>query len=370
MPRFDAQPPYEHGLPESLGVLVVNLGTPDAPTASAVRRYLAEFLSDPRVIEIPRLLWLLLLHGVILRIRPARSAKAYGKIWTEHGSPLLLHTNDIVAGIREKLGARLSGAVHVEVGMSYGSPSIAAALQQLHANFARRIVVLPLYPQYSGTTTASVFDAVTKLLSRRRWVPELRFVNHYHDAPGYIDALAASVRDHWAIHGRGERLLMSFHGIPRKTLEDGDPYHCHCQKTARLLAEALELADSEWLLSFQSRVGRAEWLRPYTDRTLEAWGRERTGLIDVVCPGFPADCLETLEEIAMQNAELFRREGGGDLRYVPALNARDDHVSFLARLVEKNVAGWPESDPDWSLTEAARRLDRSRQRAIEMGASC
>ena len=370
MPRFESLPQYEHGLPESLGVLLVNLGTPDEPTTGAVRRYLAEFLWDPRVVEIPRPIWWLVLNGIILTTRPARSAKAYAKIWTDQGSPLLLHTNDIARGIEDKLSARLSGAVHVEVGMSYGNPSIESALAKLHANFVRRIVVLPLYPQYSGTTTASVFDAVTRILSRRRWVPELRFINHYHDAAGYVAALASSIRDHWDMHGRGERLLMSFHGVPKQTLLDGDPYHCQCQKTARLVAEALDLGDDEWHVSFQSRVGRAEWLRPYTDETLEAWGKERAGLVDVVCPGFSADCLETLEEIAMENATLFREAGGGDLRYIPALNAREDHVSFLSRTIEKNVAGWPEADPDWSLSEASRQLEKSRERAREMGAPC
>jgi ferrochelatase len=357
-------------LPESLGILVVNLGTPEAPTTSALRRYLGEFLWDPRVVEIPRPLWWLILHGVILRIRPARSAKVYKKIWTEHGSPLMLHTRTIAAGIQEKLSARLSGAVHVEVAMTYGQPSIAAALDRLHAQCARRILVLPLYPQYSGTTTGSVFDRVTRLLGRRRWVPELRFINHYHDASGYVAALAASVRDHWERHGRGERLLMSFHGVPKRTLMQGDPYHCHCQKTARLLAEALELDAGEWQISFQSRFGREEWLKPYTDETLRVWGQERTGLIDVICPGFPADCVETLEEIALQNAELFRAAGGGDLRYIPALNARDDHIAFLSRTVEKHIGGWPEADPDWSLSEASQQLDKSRQRATEMGATC
>jgi ferrochelatase len=370
MPRFESSPPYEHGLPESLGVLLVNLGTPDEPSTAAVRRYLAEFLWDPRVVEVPRPIWWLILHGYILRTRPARSAAAYRKIWTDQGSPLLLHSTDIAHGVQQKLSARLSGAVHVEVGMSYGSPSVDEALDRLHQQFVRRVVVLPLYPQYSGTTTASVFDAVTRSLSRRRWVPELHFINHYHDSAGYVAALAASIRDHWDMHGRGERLLMSFHGVPKKTLLDGDPYHCQCQKTARLVAETLELDDGEWQVSFQSRVGRAEWLRPYTDETLEAWGKERAGLVDVICPGFSADCLETLEEIAMENAETFRSSGGGDLRYIPALNARDDHVSFLARTVEKRIAGWPEADPDWSLSEASRQLEKSRQRAKEMGSTC
>lgn len=370
MPRFESLPKYEHGLPESLGVLLVNLGTPDEPTPSAVRRYLAEFLSDPRVVELPRVIWWLILHGYILRTRPARSAAAYRKIWTGQGSPLLLHTLDIATTMQDKLSARLSGAVHVEVGMTYGQPSIDTALEKMYAQCVRRIIVLPLYPQYSGTTTASVFDAVTRSLSRRRWVPELRFINHYHDAAGYISALATSVRDHWDMHGRGERLLMSFHGVPKRTLLDGDPYHCQCQKTARLVAEALELDDAEWQVSFQSRVGREEWLRPYTDETLQKWGKARTGLIDVLCPGFAADCLETLEEIEMQNATLFRSAGGGDLRYIPALNARDDHVAFLSRTVEKNVAGWPEADPDWNHSEASRHLEKSLQRAREMGAAC
>jgi ferrochelatase len=370
MPRFESSPSYEHGLPESLGVLLVNLGTPDAPTTAAVRRYLKQFLSDPRVVEVPRAIWWLILNGYILLTRPSRSAAAYAKIWTDQGSPLLLHTLDIATGVQEMLSARLSGAVHVEVGMSYGNPSIDAALEKLYAQCVRRIVVLPLYPQYSGTTTASVFEAVTGALARRRWVPELRFINHYHDATGYISALAASVRDHWDMHGRGERLLMSFHGVPRRTLLSGDPYHCQCQKTARLLAEALELDDGEWQISFQSRVGREEWLRPYTDETLVEWGRERTGLIDVVCPGFSADCLETLEEIAMENATTYRDAGGGDLRYIPALNARGDHVSFLSRTIEKNVSGWPEADPDWSLSETSRQLEKSLERARKMGATC
>jgi len=258
MPQFDSSPNYEHGLPESLGVLLVNLGTPDAPTSSGVRRYLAEFLSDPRVVELPRLLWWPVLHAYILRTRPAHSAKAYRKIWSEQGSPLLLHTMDIAAGIQEKLSARLSGAVHVEVGMSYGKPSIAAALGKMYAHCVRRVIVLPLYPQYSGTTTGSVFDKVSHTLSRRRWVPELRFINHYHDSAGYVSALAASVRDHWDMHGRGERLLMSFHGLPKRVQRKGDPYHCQCQKTARQLAETLELGDDEWKVSFQSRLGREE----------------------------------------------------------------------------------------------------------------
>ena len=369
MPTFQSSPQYEHGFPESLGVLLVNLGTPDTPTPAAVRRYLREFLSDPRVVELPRFLWWIILHGFILRVRPSRSARAYQKVWTEHGSPLLLHSRDITDSVRQQLAARISGSVNVEIGMSYGDPSIDAALDRLYQQGARRIVCLPLYPQYSGTTTASVFDAVTAALSRRRWVPEFRFINHYHDAPGYIAAQAQNIREYWDQTGRGEVLLFSFHGLPRDILTKGDPYHCQCLKSARMIADSLELTDDEWAVSFQSRVGRAEWLQPYTDKTIAEFGRKGLQRLDVVCPGFAADCLETLEEIAMQYASLFVDAGGGSFNYIPALNARDDHIAFLTRLIEKHVGGWPESSTDWSASEMAREQDKSRQRASSMGAS-
>lgn len=369
MPTFQSSPPYEHGSPESLGVLLVNLGTPDEPTTGAVRRYLREFLSDPRVVEIPRAIWLPILYGFILPFRPSRSAEAYSKIWTSAGSPLLCISEDIAQSLHRKLSQRFAGPVHAVLGMSYGSPSIRSALDKLYAEGARRIIVLPLYPQYSGTTTGSVFDAVSSALSTRRWVPEVRFINHYHDSLGYVAALAASVSEYWEQNGRGDRLLLSFHGIPKQTFLNGDPYHCQCLKTARLLAQSLELADNEYDVTFQSRLGRAEWLKPYSDETIAELGRSGLERLDVLCPGFAADCLETLEEIAIQNAELFQESGGGDLRYIPALNARDDHVSFLARLVEKHAGGWPESSPDWSESEAARERDRSRERALALGAS-
>jgi len=368
MPTYQSSPPYEHGLPESLGILLVNLGTPDAPTPAAVRRYLKEFLWDPRVVEKPRLLWWLILHGFILRFRPTRSARAYQKIWTDHGSPLLLHSQDIVNAMQTQLSAQLPGAVRVELAMSYGQPSIGAALDRLRACGAQRIILLPLYPQYSGTTTASVFEAVTAALNKCRWIPEFRFISHYHDAPGYIAACAANIRDFWDQHGRAHKLLFSFHGLPRKNLLDGDPYHCQCQKTARLIAASLELDEDEWVVVFQSRVGREEWLRPYANEMIAELGRDGSERIDVVCPGFAADCLETLEEIAMQNAALFRRCGGGSLNYIPALNARDDHVAFLSQLIEKHAGGWPESSTDWSASESARKRDKSRQRAFALGA--
>ncbi|MBT8088597.1 MAG: ferrochelatase [Gammaproteobacteria bacterium] len=360
MPTYQSTPDFEHGRAESTGILLVNLGTPEEPTSSAVRRFLKQFLSDPRVIEYPRWLWWLILNGVILRIRPSRSAAAYRKIWVEDGSPLMIFSNAVADGIRSQLDLRLPGATKVELAMSYGEPSIDAAIDRLLANGARRLLVLPMYPQYSGTTTASVFDAVARKLKRLRWIPEIRFINQYHDEPGYIDSLAASIRESWKQDGRGSLLMFSFHGVPRSTLLKGDPYHCQCQMTARLVAAALELGDDEWIVSFQSRVGREEWLRPYTDETIVELGQQGLDRLDVVCPGFSTDCLETLEEIAMQNSELFLESGGESLHYIPALNARDDHVRFLADLVARHIGGWPRSYSD---------DPACRERAVAMGAS-
>ncbi|MDX1516234.1 MAG: ferrochelatase [Woeseiaceae bacterium] len=365
MPTYLSSP-YEHGQPEALGVLVVNLGTPRAPTASAVRRYLGEFLWDPRVVELPRPLWWLVLHGVILRVRPARSARAYARIWTDDGSPLLLFSTEVADRLQTALEQHLDGRVSVVLGMSYGEPSINGALDELHDAGVRRLLVLPLYPQYSGTTTASVFDAVTGALRSRRWVPEFRFINHYHDAPGYIDALASSIREFWDRNGRDNKLMFSFHGVPRQMLLDGDPYHCQCQKTARLVADKLGIDGDDYVVSFQSRVGRAEWLQPYTDATIATLAQRGVKRLDVVCPGFAVDCLETLEEIAMQNAELFTSSGGDRLRYIPALNAREDHVRFLADLVLQQASGWPETRIGAGTSDAER--EQSRQRALQMGA--
>ena len=329
---------------ERLGVLLVNLGTPDAPNAKAVRRYLAEFLWDPRVIEMTRPLWWLILHGLILPFRSRRSANAYSQIWTDAGSPLRVITNDLGAALQQNLTARLPGRVRVTVGMRYGNPSIAEALGQLHSAAARRVFVLPLYPQYSGTTTGTVFDAVAKVLTSWRWVPELHFANHYHDASGYINALAASVRHWWSEHNRAEKLLFSFHSIPKKYFDAGDPYHCHCQKTARLTAEALDIAESDWDVSFQSRLGTAEWLQPYTDKHLQQLAGEGIRNIQVICPGFAVDCLETLEELDIRYRELFMAAGGENFEYIPALNTRTDHIQFLTELIVRQSAGWPETD--------------------------
>jgi len=340
MPTYRSTPQLEPGLPESTGVLIVNLGTPDAPTTGAVRRFLRQFLSDPHVIQYPRLLWWLILNFVILLIRPSRSAAAYRKIWTEQGSPLMVHSEAIAKKVHASMVSAENGPVHLELAMTYGEPSIAGAIDKLLAKGVSRIVALPLYPQYSGTTTAAVTDVVALELKRRRQTTESRFIYDYHDTPGYIGALAASVREYWAQNGRSEKLLLSFHGVPKSTLANGDPYQLQCQETARLLADELQLDDDDWLLSFQSRVGREEWLAPYTDETVRELGKQGVMRIDVVCPGFSTDCLETLEEIAMQNAGFFSDAGGESLHYIPALNARDDHVQFLVDLIQQQIRHW------------------------------
>ena len=340
MGNFSANTPHDHAAGERIGVLVTNLGTPDAPTPAAVRRYLAEFLADPRVIELPRWVWRTILHGVVLRIRPPRSARAYASIWTPQGAPLLVNSRAIADALEAHWAGSRPDRVMVALGMRYGAPSIPKALHALRDAGATRLVVLPLYPQYSGTTGGSTFDAVTKALSGWRRVPALRFIDHYHDDPGYIDALAASIEAAWSEGGRPDRLLFSFHGLPRRYLDAGDPYHCECHKTARLVAEKLGLAPERWLVAFQSRVGREEWLRPYTDETLIEWGRARLERADVVCPGFSTDCLETLEEIAIRGRGTFVAAGGGQLRYIPALNAGRRHVEALATLVDHAISDW------------------------------
>jgi ferrochelatase len=360
MADYSGEPDYQHGSPEGLGVLLVNLGTPDAPTPAAVRRFLAEFLWDPRVVEAPRWLWWLALHGVILRIRPPRSAHAYRQIWTPAGSPLLLHSRALTESVRGALRGRLDAKV--ALGMTYGSPSIPSALAELRAAGMRRLVVLPLYPQYSGTTTASVFDRITAEFRRWRWVPDMRFIGGYHDDPGYIDAIAASIEQHWRTHERAH-LLFSFHGVPKRYLLAGDPYHCQCLKSARLVAARLQLSEADWSVAFQSQVGRDEWLRPYTDEWLMRAAQEDRKRVTVVCPGFATDCLETLEEIEIRNRALFLERGGELYDYVPALNASEPHAMLLADLLVRHTAGWPESQ----FTTTAER-EETRQRALRRGA--
>ncbi len=332
--RMNYQGPFPAGTEaQRIGILLVNLGSPDSAAASDVRRYLAQFLSDPRVVEMPRLLWRTILHGVILRTRPKRSAAAYRRIWTEDGAPLLAISRRQAEALQIALARQAPGKFQVELAMRYGDPSISDGLERLRQANARQVLILPLYPQYSATTTGSTFDAVTAVLQRWRWLPELRFITHYYDNPGYLDALAASVRTDWEQHGEPERLLISFHGIPERYAKHGDPYPQECITTARLLAQRLGLDKDRWTLSFQSRLGREKWLRPYTDETLRKWGSEGLRKVHVLCPGFAADCLETLEEIAHENRERFQQAGGGEYHYIPALNDSPPHISALTDLI-------------------------------------
>jgi ferrochelatase len=324
-------------------VLITNLGTPDAPSTAAVRRYLAEFLSDTRVVDLPRWLWLPVLHGVILRLRPRRSAAAYREVWTPEGSPLLVNSRRQAAALEDALTGSWEGDVRVALGMRYGTPSIRAALKELLDRGARRVLVLPLYPQYSASTTGSTYDALLAALSEERRMPDLRIVSSYHDQVGYIDALADSVREARGEQDAGRRLLMSFHGLPRRYCDAGDPYYEQCLETASLVAARLGEPADNWALAFQSRVGREEWLRPYTEDLLREWARSGVRNVDVLCPGFSADCLETLEEIAMRGADLFRASGGESLRYIPALNDRPDHIRVLADIVAANTRGWQQA---------------------------
>jgi ferrochelatase len=318
-------------------VLLVNLGTPQAPTPAAVRRYLAQFLSDRRVIDYPRWLWLPLLHGAILRVRPRRSARAYAKIWTPQGSPLLVNSRSLAA--RLAVALRTSGT-RVELAMTYGEPGVGDAVRHLLADSVRRMLVLPLYPQYSATSTAASFDAVFAALRAGRRVPEVRSIADYHAEPGYIDALAASVEKYWFTHGRGERLLLSFHGIPERYVNADDPYREQCLATTRLLRERLGMAESEMVVAFQSRVGRELWLAPYTDAALAQLARSGVRHVQVLCPGFAVDCLETLEEIAIRGREQFLDAGGERLDYIPALNDSNAQVQMLRALIERHTQGW------------------------------
>ena len=368
MPRFNPEPPFTHGVAPTTGILVTNLGTPDDATAPAVRRYLKQFLSDARVVEIPKPIWWLILNGIILNLRPKKSAAKYASIWTAEGSPLKVHT--------AKQALRLQGFLHaagidvpVEFGMRYANPSIASGLDKLKSQGCDRILVLPLYPQYAASTTASTFDAVSAWAARTRNLPGISFVRNFHDDPGYIAALAASIREPWSktVSQTGNQpdvLVMSFHGLPRFSLDQGDPYHCECLKTGRLLAEALQLQKHQYRITFQSRFGKAEWLKPYTSAVLHELGRAKTKRVDVVCPGFPADCLETLEEIAIEGRETFKHAGGGEYHYLPCLNQRDDWIHALVALVKPHLAAIQR--PGMNPAALASQV----QAAREKGATC
>lgn len=364
--RYLPEPKYKHGSPARTGVLIINLGTPSAPTPKALRRYLKQFLSDPRVVEIPRPIWWLILHGFILRSRPAKSAEKYAAIWTKEGSPLRVHTEKQATLLRGYLGERVRTPIALAWAMRYGEPSIETGIEDLRNAGCDRILVLPLYPQYASSTTASAFDVVFRTVGRMRNAPALRTVKHYHDHPAYIAALAKQVNEYWMTNGRPGKLVMSFHGVPRFTLDRGDPYHCECQKTGRLLAEELGLKPDAYVVSFQSRFGRAEWLKPYTIELMEKLGKQKLGRVDVICPGFVADCLETLEEIAIENKTAFLAAGGREFHYIPCLNERDEWIRALARIAAENLQGWAATDYDRSAAE--REAQASRSRALAMGA--
>lgn len=343
MPKYVNPPAFDGEEPTRTGVLLTNLGTPDAPTSAAVRRYLAEFLWDPRMVEMPRIPWWLILHLVILRIRPRRVANAYKKVWTEKGSPLLVNSENQAAAISTALQDMMPEPVKVALGMRYGQPSIESALAELREAGICRLLVLPLYPQYSATTTASTLDAVNKVLGTWRRIPEFRWITHYHDNTAYIEALANSIREYWQQKGTPERLLFSFHGLPKRLVELGDPYFRQCNETAQRVADRLGLQDDQWLITFQSRFGKEAWLTPDISAILRQLAQQGIGHVAVICPGFSADCLETLEEIALRNREIFLHHGGKQFAYIPALNDRPDHIKALVELIRSQTAGWSET---------------------------
>lgn len=362
--KYLGEADYQHGSASHVGVLVTNLGTPDAPTPKALRRYLKQFLWDPRVVEVPRPLWWLILNGVILNIRPRRSAAKYATVWTNEGSPLLVTAQRQAEGIRKRLAKLAPDPMPVAVGMRYGNPSIPDALNELRQQGVRKLIVLPLYPQFSASTIASTMDAVAEELRGWRWTPDLHFISGYEREGGYINALAASVQEHWGQNGRAEHLMISFHGVPKRYLLAGDPYHCLCHATGFHLAQALGLEEGRWQVTFQSRFGREEWLRPYTDETLKAMAGKGVKSVDVICPGFSADCLETIEEIGDENRENFLEAGGEHFSYIPALNDRPDHLDFLTDLILRHARPWLDT-----LDNDPEKRAQARERALAIGAA-
>ncbi|TMO69099.1 ferrochelatase [Pseudoalteromonas aurantia] len=336
MSRFSAitDNPHDQRFNQKTGILVTNLGSPDAPTAKSLRVYLAEFLSDPRIVEIPRLIWLMILHGIILRVRPKKSAKAYESIWTDNGSPLVHITKQQASKLSKLIKSEGYENTEVVMAMRYGNPSIESGLEALRDKGLTRIIVLPLYPQYSSPTTGSTFDAVATVLKKWRWVPELHFINGYHKTPKYISALAASIAEDLREHGTPEKIVFSYHGMPKQFLSNGDPYHCLCHQTTNLVVKELGIDKDLVITTFQSRFGKAEWLKPYTDATLTDFPKQGIKNIAIVSPAFSADCLETLEELEEENREFFEHAGGEHYRYIPALNERDDHIDALYDVVK------------------------------------
>ena len=367
MAYFNQEPPFKHGDRLKVGILLANLGTPDAANAPALRRYLGQFLMDRRVVEIPRFIWCWILHCIILVVRPKKSAAKYAQVWTNQGSPLLAHAQKQTSLLDDNLSKKINSPFAVALGMSYGNPSMQSAIDKLRAQHCDRILVFPLYPQYAASSTGSAMDAVWRVLLKTRNMPAIRSIRHYHDHPAYISALAGSVREHWQLNGKPNKLVMSFHGLPKFHLMKGDPYHCECYKTARLLAESLELTKDEYTVAFQSRFGKQEWLKPYLASTLEDLGKAKTKRIDVICPGFSSDCLETLEEIAMEGKEIFTHAGGGEYHYIPALNESELWIQAMTTIALENLQGWVSAD--WDASEAKKADDMTKLRAQAMGAN-
>ncbi|MGB4811782.1 MAG: ferrochelatase [Methylophilaceae bacterium] len=368
---FNIEPKYDHGDQLKVGILLANLGTPDAPTAAALRPYLKQFLSDPRIVEIPRLIWWFILNGIILMVRPKKSAEKYAQVWTKDGSPLLVHAQKQTQLLRGFLSQKINSPHVVELGMSYGNPSMAEAIEKLKAQHCDRILVFPLYPQYAASSTGSALDAVWRNLIKTRNVPAIRTIRNYHDHPAYIAALASSVLEHWRINNKpnfdgGEKLIISFHGVPKAHLTNGDPYHCQCHKTARLLTEALGLNKENVIVAFQSRFGKQEWLKPYLASTLETLGKAKTSRIDIICPGFSSDCLETLEEIALEGKHIFTSNGGGDYHYIPALNENDAWIHAMTQIALENLQGWVSEK--WDIELAKKTNDQTKQLANQLNA--
>lgn len=360
---YRGEPGFQHGEIPGVGVLLANLGTPDAPTAQAVRPYLRQFLGDPRVIEMSRPVWWMILNLFVLPFRPKKSAELYASIWTKEGSPLLVTSRHLEKALEEGLKASIGSPLHVELGMTYGEPSIPRALEALQKKGCRRILVLPLYAHYSSSSTGAVFDAVMKELMTWRRVPEIRTIHEFSGDPALVKALAASIRELWDKEGEPEKLVTSYHGIPLRYFLDGDPYHCLCHKTSRLIADELSIEKERIIVTFQSTFGREEWLTPATDKTLESLPGQGVKKVDVVCPGFSIDCLETLEEIDVENRNIFLEAGGDEFRYIPCLNDRQDHVDFLIELAQRHLGGWVAEKDDWDGEAAKAEAKASRERA-------
>jgi protoporphyrin/coproporphyrin ferrochelatase len=367
MTYYQPEPAYTHDSQQKVGILLANLGTPDAPTAKALRPYLQQFLMDRRVVEIPRFIWCWILHCIILVFRPKKSAEKYASIWSKDGSPLMVYAQQQKTLLQAQLASKIHSPFVVELGMTYGKPSMKSAIESLKAQGCDRILVFPLYPQYAASSTAAAFDAVWRVLLKMRNVPAVRTIKHYHDHPLYIQALASHIKAYWQQHGRPEKLVMSFHGVPKFHLLKGDPYHCECHKTGRLLAEALGLSKEQYQVAFQSRFGRQEWLQPYLANTLDALGKQQLKRVDVVCPGFSSDCLETLEEIAMEGKHLFQSVGGGDYHYIPALNSEGVWIEAMRDIALEHLQGWVSASFDPVNMELETKTRK--QRALALGAA-